>query len=40
MANFLKSLVRHRLFRKSGNLVSLDKNYNAITRLLSGHKEC
>lgn len=38
MANLLKSLVKHTLFRKSGNLVSLDKNYNAIARLLSGHR--
>ncbi|MCZ6732848.1 MAG: FkbM family methyltransferase [Gammaproteobacteria bacterium] len=38
MANLLKSLVRHTLFRKSGSLVCFDKNYAAIGRLLRGHR--
>jgi FkbM family methyltransferase len=36
MANLLKFLVRHTLFRKSGSLVCFDKHYDAIGRLLRG----
>lgn len=38
MANLLKLLVRHTLFRKSGSLVCFDNNYAAIARLLRGHR--
>lgn len=38
MANLLKFLIRHTLFRNSGSLVCFDKHYAAIGRLLRGHR--
>lgn len=37
MANILKLLAKNTIFKNDGNLVSLEKNYDAIGRLLSGH---
>ena len=38
MANLLKSLLRHTIFAKSGNLVALDNPYSVIARLLRRHR--
>lgn len=38
MANLYKTLLRHTLFREDGSLVSLEKNYDAIGRLLRGRQ--
>lgn len=38
MANILKLLAKNTVFKKDGNLVSLEKNYDAIGRLLGRHK--
>jgi len=38
MANLLKSLLRHTIFAKSGNLVALDNPYSVIARLLRHHR--
>lgn len=37
MTNLYKLLLRHTVFRKYGSLVSLDKNYDAVARLLRCH---